>query len=96
MKRFAPGGCILGDHGRPNRSADSALTVALYELAFEGAIEPLKHIDPVCRMQVGPESTGAQLEHQGTTLYFCSTTCAERFAQSPDTYLSALLGGPTR
>lgn len=64
--------------------------VALFELAFEGPIGPLKHLDPVCRMLVDASTTQATLAHEGTELYFCSGACAERFARSPESYLSVV------
>jgi YHS domain-containing protein len=65
-----------------------AQPVALYELVFDQPAEPLKHLDPVCRMMVDARSTGSKLEHEGTVLHFCSVGCAERFALDPETYFN--------
>lgn len=64
--------------------------IALYELTVEDAIPhdaELRHIDPVCRMQVTAQRASAQLTHDGATLYFCSSGCATSFACSPETYV---------
>ncbi|KGN31447.1 Copper-transporting P-type ATPase [Knoellia sinensis KCTC 19936] len=44
--------------------------------------------DPVCGMQVDPE-TALSLEHDGTTYYFCSERCRDRFREEgPDSFLA--------
>jgi adenylate cyclase len=43
-------------------------------------------IDPVCRMAVDPAHAAGRLRHQGTTLYFCSLACVEKFASAPEHY----------
>jgi Cu+-exporting ATPase len=45
--------------------------------------------DPVCGMSVDPSKAAAKQEFRGNTYYFCSTRCAERFAQDPEKFLSA-------
>ena len=46
-------------------------------------------IDPVCGMEVSPEDASAAWLHAGTTYYFCSVGCMERFRQDPERFLSA-------
>jgi putative ABC transport system ATP-binding protein len=41
-------------------------------------------IDPVCRMSVEP--TGAHLEWQGQTIWFCSDGCKREFAENPTSF----------
>jgi Cu+-exporting ATPase len=43
--------------------------------------------DPVCGMQVDPESPGAKVDHGGQTYYFCSSHCAAKFRPDPQKYL---------
>ncbi|QOW23670.1 heavy metal translocating P-type ATPase [Lysobacter sp. H23M47] len=43
--------------------------------------------DPVCGMQVDPETTDHHAEHEGTTHHFCSARCQERFVAEPARYL---------
>jgi YHS domain-containing protein len=50
-------------------------------------------VDPVCGMTVEPDEAEAAWEHEGTTYYFCSVGCMERFRKDPGTYLSM---GPSR
>ena len=42
--------------------------------------------DPVCGMKVDPASAAATREHDGTTFYFCSTSCAATFDADPHRY----------
>ena len=44
-------------------------------------------IDPVCGMTVEPKNAAAAWEHEGTTYYFCSVACMERFRQEPERFL---------
>jgi Cu+-exporting ATPase len=45
--------------------------------------------DPVCGMRVDPSDAPATREHKGTTYYFCSVWCADRFDADADAYLAA-------
>ncbi len=42
--------------------------------------------DPVCGMKVDPSKTSTSVEHQGTTIYFCSQGCAAKFRARPEKY----------
>src|ERR1700691_3341597 len=44
--------------------------------------------DPVCGMNVNPATAKHHLEHAGTSYYFCSAHCAEKFKADPQKYLS--------
>ncbi|MFC1480674.1 heavy metal translocating P-type ATPase [Candidatus Neomarinimicrobiota bacterium] len=44
--------------------------------------------DPVCGMQVNPDSPGATVTHENETYYFCSEHCAGKFSNEPDLYLN--------
>jgi Cu+-exporting ATPase len=44
--------------------------------------------DPVCGMAVEPDMAAAAWEHDGTTYYFCSVGCMERFRENPTEFLS--------
>ena len=44
--------------------------------------------DPVCGMAVDADSAAAAWEHDGTTYFFCSIGCMERFRQDPARFLS--------
>jgi P-type Cu+ transporter len=48
----------------------------------------LEH-DPVCGMGVDPETAKAKLEQSGKTYYFCSSGCAQKFAEQPGKYIVA-------
>jgi YHS domain-containing protein len=45
--------------------------------------------DPVCGMDVDPATAAAAWEHDGTTYYFCSLGCFERFRADPDTIVGS-------
>ncbi|MFW5846176.1 MAG: heavy metal translocating P-type ATPase, partial [Planctomycetota bacterium] len=45
--------------------------------------------DPVCGMQVDPETSRHHLEHDGADWYFCSAGCKERFQAEPERYRDA-------
>ncbi len=45
--------------------------------------------DPVCGMEVAPDSSASSFEYRGHTYYFCSPACLEAFEQNPERYLEA-------
>ncbi len=52
----------------------------------EGQLVSEKIVDPVCGMEVDPE-TAMSAEYQGKTYYFCSADCHQRFMQHPAQYV---------
>jgi P-type Cu+ transporter len=42
--------------------------------------------DPVCGMQIDPATAAASKEYEGTTHYFCSESCHQRFVATPDQF----------
>src|SRR5438477_12681999 len=44
--------------------------------------------DPVCHMQVMPETAAAKYDYKGKTYYFCNPRCAERFKANPEQFLN--------
>jgi P-type Cu+ transporter len=44
--------------------------------------------DPVCGMNVNPDSARGRLAHNGSTYYFCCPGCVEKFQADPERYLS--------
>ncbi len=45
--------------------------------------------DPVCGMTVDPARAKASHTHGGRTYYFCSSSCASKFAADPERYLKS-------
>lgn len=43
--------------------------------------------DPVCDMDVAPESAAGKSEYKGKTYYFCSLGCKKAFDANPEKYL---------
>lgn len=44
--------------------------------------------DPVCGMNVNPDTAKARWEHEGKTYYFCCAGCAQKFQQEPTRFVS--------
>ena len=42
--------------------------------------------DPVCGMQIDPE-TAVAVEYAGDTYYFCESSCAHTFGDDPDRWI---------
>ena len=45
--------------------------------------------DPVCGMDIDPQSAFARREHMGQTFYFCSPNCVDQFDADPHQYAMA-------
>ena len=43
--------------------------------------------DPVCGMEIEPQSAFAKREHMGQTFYFCSQSCVDQFDADPHHYV---------
>jgi Cu+-exporting ATPase len=53
-----------------------------------GLTGPTTATDPVCSMTVDPAAAAGSVTHNGTTYYFCSRHCLEKFRADPDRYTS--------
>jgi len=51
--------------------------------------------DPVCRMEVDPESALFRARHEGRTFYFCSAGCQKAFQENPRPFLDATPTAPS-
>ncbi len=51
--------------------------------------------DPVCGMEIEPQSAFAKREHIGQTFYFCSQACVEKFDADPHRYASVVPSATT-
>ncbi|MGA8153036.1 MAG: heavy metal translocating P-type ATPase [Terriglobales bacterium] len=71
----------------PARPAASGL-VTLAQPALGKPKPPQVQVkDPVCGMNVAPETAKRRVDHRGKTYYFCSAQCLEKFTAHPQTYL---------
>ena len=43
--------------------------------------------DLVCGMEIDPETAAGKSEYQGTTYYFCATSCKTDFDADPQKYI---------
>jgi Cu+-exporting ATPase len=48
-------------------------------------------IDPVCKMNVTPDSAAGSYEYKDKTYYFCSTHCLHKFKSSPEAVLNPVV-----
>src|SRR5437763_11192526 len=57
---------------------------------MSGTMQPRPNtvLDPVCGMYVDPAKARGAAEYQGTTYYFCSPRCEQRFKAEPEKYLA--------
>ena len=44
--------------------------------------------DPVCGMTIDSSSAAGQTKRDGTTYYFCSAACKQKFDANPQQYVS--------
>jgi P-type Cu+ transporter len=44
--------------------------------------------DPVCGMDIDPNTAAGKSEYKGQTYYFCSPGCKKSFDKEPEKYLS--------
>lgn len=63
-----------------------AQPVALFALERTEGLTSARQMDPVCRMRLDPARAPARLPYRDTLYVFCSFSCAQKFAQSPETY----------
>lgn len=77
MMRFGCGAHIMGGHGHGGHGGHG------------GSGER----DPVCGMDVDPGKAAVASVHAGTTYYFCSTSCRDKFEKEPAKYASAAARG---
>jgi len=45
--------------------------------------------DPVCGMDIEPETAAGTSEYKGQTYYFCSAGCKRSFDKDPEKYVGA-------
>lgn len=45
--------------------------------------------DPVCGMIIDSDSAAATAQHEGATVFFCSTGCKHQFEGDPERYAAA-------
>ena len=45
-------------------------------------------IDPVCDMEIDPNTAAGTSEYKGQTYYFCSPGCKRSFDKDPEKYIN--------
>ena len=66
----------------------------LVQLGHLESRPPAFEIDPVCKMQVLPETAAARFEYNGKLYYFCAVRCMERFKANPAAFLQPVTEQP--
>jgi adenylate cyclase len=61
--------------------------ISLFEIATDHSKQSDKATDPVCQMQVKPDTAHGRLNYQDQNYFFCSFECARIFANQPERYL---------
>ena len=61
--------------------------VEIFEVTASGKKEVTQFIDPVCRMQLTPDTAHAYLLYKEKTFHFCSADCANKFLEDPEHYV---------
>jgi Cu+-exporting ATPase len=51
------------------------------------AVAAAEVLDPVCGMTISPEGAVGHVDHKGSTYYFCSQSCVDRFRATPHAFL---------
>ncbi|MGH8154538.1 MAG: heavy metal translocating P-type ATPase [Rhodanobacteraceae bacterium] len=82
----------MNDHAHTPVASPPAGTVASGPHAAHhhhpAPTRPAPAVDPVCGMQVDPETTRHRAEHAGESYFFCSGRCREKFVAAPEQYLT--------
>ena len=60
--------------------------ISLFEIATGHSTSNINVTDPVCRMQLKPDTALGRLNYRGQNYFFCSFECARAFASRPETY----------
>ncbi len=50
--------------------------------------------DPVCGMEIKPETAAGKSEYKGKTYYFCSIGDKETFDKNPERYVTQKVASP--
>ena len=58
-------------------------------LDMEGASMAETVHDPVCGMDIDPNTAAGKSEYKGQTYYFCSMGCKRSFDKEPEKYVGA-------
>jgi class 3 adenylate cyclase len=61
--------------------------ITLFEIVADHSKQSANATDPVCQMQVKPDTTHGRLNYQGQNYFFCSFECTRSFANQPERYL---------
>ena len=84
---FCGKGCAAKFRADPEKYGMPPATPNLVQIG-KPAAPAITVKDPVCGMQVNPDSAAGSHQHAGQTYYFCSTGCLNKFRADPARYLA--------
>jgi YHS domain-containing protein len=61
--------------------------ISMFEIDAGHSALNMNATDPVCRMQLKPDTAPGRLNYQGQNYFFCSFECARTFASHPERYI---------
>ena len=77
---------VLRESGVSNQEIKTTVEVREHEPVKEEDMATVK--DVVCGMDIDPNTADFQMEYQGETYHFCSSTCHDKFMAEPQKYAS--------
>ena len=75
-----------GSHGAQRHEGPNHAVHAGHHCSHGHGAGPQTVTDPVCGMNVDPQSAAGAHAHEGSTYYFCSARCLEQFKADPAKY----------
>ncbi|MEJ7623837.1 MAG: heavy metal translocating P-type ATPase [Pyrinomonadaceae bacterium] len=88
---FCSGGCMNKFVAEKEQTAVPVQISRNKETFQHGEMVASPHgefVDPVCGMTVSPDTAAGNYEHNGTTYYFCSVGCLNKFKNDPESFLA--------
>ncbi len=83
---FCGKGCVTKFRAEPSKYVMRSSLPSLVQIGKPSS--PVVTVkDPVCGMQVNPDSAAGSHLHEGQTYYFCCTGCLDKFRADPAKYL---------
>jgi len=73
--------------GNRSRHPRTNITKGECHAIWKAPMTENKIVDPICGMTVDPATAAGQYEYAGTTYYFCSTHCLNKFSADPESSL---------
>ena len=79
----------------PSRKDNTPIDEPLTKLGKERTMDETTYVDPVCGMEVTPETAAETVEYGAKTYYFCSPGCRTVFEMNPEKYTTPTRENPS-